>query len=276
MSNLEHVTDQLSLFLDGRLNRREQARLEEHLRACVDCRRQLATLRYSVSLMKQAPPIRAPRSFTLSDEQAARALPRWQSGWLYQSLRGLTAFAAVMFLVVFSADILSTSRFGVSAPSSAQTAPATSAPFNAVPAPQAAEDNQSKSVATTAAAAAPVAPAGPSTRAVAQPTAPASAPPALPATSGVAKPTTVAGTAESVQPTTAPVVGGPAAAVSPQPTATAIPIATPAPSVEPASAPTPEARVRLGELPWRAVEVGLLGVVVLSVGGLLALRIYRA
>lgn len=106
MSNFEHVTDNLSAYLDGQLTERERLSVAAHLASCATCRHDLETLRYTVALMRELPALRAPRSFTLSTEQAQRARPWWQAPWVSRALHGATALAMLLVVLIASADLL--------------------------------------------------------------------------------------------------------------------------------------------------------------------------
>src|SRR5919201_4622399 len=106
MSNTKHVMDSLSAYLDGELNKAERARVEAHLRTCVQCQHELESLRYTIRMVQELPIMRAPRAFTLSAEQAAQLRPWWQAGWFANTLRGMTALAALLLVLVISADVL--------------------------------------------------------------------------------------------------------------------------------------------------------------------------
>lgn len=60
----------LSAYLDNQLEADERAALEARLRIDAGLRRELAALRQTVALVKALPPVRAPRDFTLTPEQA--------------------------------------------------------------------------------------------------------------------------------------------------------------------------------------------------------------
>ena len=92
-------TEQLSAYLDGRLERSEAARLEARLKQDPQLRLELHELRAAVRLLSSLPQIRAPRSFTLQPRAAGRrpAYPLLQLG---------TALATLSFLVVVGADFL--------------------------------------------------------------------------------------------------------------------------------------------------------------------------
>lgn len=89
------VQDRLSLYLDGRLEPGERARVEAHLRACATCARSWETLRWTVQALRALPPVRAPRPFLVRPEQVARA-PQ-PAGWFR---RAAWAMAAALILVL--------------------------------------------------------------------------------------------------------------------------------------------------------------------------------
>ncbi len=89
------VQDRLSLYLDGRLDPHEQARVEAHLRACATCARSWETLRWTVQALRALPPVRAPRPLVVRPEQVARA-PQ-PAGWFR---RAAWAMAAALILVL--------------------------------------------------------------------------------------------------------------------------------------------------------------------------------
>ncbi len=89
------VQERLSLYLDGRLDPHEQARVEAHLRVCAPCARSWETLRWTVQALRALPPVRAPRPFAVRPEQVARA-PQ-PAGWFR---RAAWAMAAALILVL--------------------------------------------------------------------------------------------------------------------------------------------------------------------------------
>ncbi len=89
------VQDRLSLYLDGRLDPHERARVEAHLRACATCARSWETLRWTVQALRALPPVRAPRPFTVRPEQVAQ--PPQSVGWFR---RAAWAMAAALILVL--------------------------------------------------------------------------------------------------------------------------------------------------------------------------------
>src|SRR5207237_5364388 len=115
-------TDNLSAYLDNRLSGTERARIESHLHTCSRCQADLESLRYTARLLQAMPTMRAPRSFTLTPEQAARVRPRWQAGWIYRALQRMTGLAALLLILFVGLDlfVVNNSRgFTASAPSPA-------------------------------------------------------------------------------------------------------------------------------------------------------------
>ncbi len=114
------VQDRLSLYLDGRLDPGEQARVEAHLRACTPCARSWETLRWTVQALRALPPVRAPRSFAIRPEQVAR-VPQ-PVGWP----RRVAWAVAAAFILVLSLDlILSMGRMAPGPAMAPAAAPAT-------------------------------------------------------------------------------------------------------------------------------------------------------
>jgi hypothetical protein len=91
--------EQLSAYLDGRLERSEAARLEARLRQDPLLRLELQELRATVQALSSLPLIRPPRSFTLQPQAVGR-----RTG--YPLLQLGTALATLSFLVVIGADLL--------------------------------------------------------------------------------------------------------------------------------------------------------------------------
>ncbi len=93
------ATEQLSAYLDGRLERSEAARLEARLRQDPQLRLELQELRMTVQALSSLPLIRPPRSFILQPQAIRRpgGYPLLQLG---------TALATLSFLVVVGTDLL--------------------------------------------------------------------------------------------------------------------------------------------------------------------------
>ncbi len=283
MSNAKHVTDNLSAYLDNQLSAAERARVAAHLRTCSQCQADLESLRYTQRVLNAMPALRAPRSFTLSSEQAARARPAWQAGWLYRALQGATAVAAILFLVVVGFDALSPAG-----PHGAVSAPAPSALRLTTPlAPQSQADSAAnESKAATSAPAGAVPPAA----ATRQPTittpvavatvAPFSAAAThTPTTSATHQPVIASGGSSETP--------APAPTATPAPTNTVRPTATPPPNATHTATPPPAPTSTVGPpartptLPeaatadrfgLRLVELSLFALVLLGTSALVIVR----
>lgn len=106
-SEHKRIQEQLSAYLDGELSARDQAAVEQHLRTCGQCARDLATLRWTVNLVREVPAMALPRSFTVRVAAVAPARVARRTGLAYAYLRGATALAAVLLALVLSGDVLS-------------------------------------------------------------------------------------------------------------------------------------------------------------------------
>jgi len=286
MSNTKHFTDSLSAYIDGALNPVERARVDAHLATCPQCRADLNELRYVAQMTRALPLVRAPRSFTLSPEMVARTARPWQFGWLYASLRGMTAVAAVLLVFVCSADFLSGSRLGGSGAAapvpSVLNLPANTPVNSGVAADQA--TNQSKSPAT----AAPAAPAGAAPAATAAPLPSQTAHPALPAqaAAGTESPTTRAAGVTTGTPAgatrsaaaAATATAGPTTIVTEAPAAsTSSPLTVTSPVFPTVPLPVPPnaSEGPSQTLPFRPAEIGLLGALLVGGVGAFILRATR-
>ncbi|MBI5878191.1 MAG: zf-HC2 domain-containing protein [Chloroflexi bacterium] len=291
MSNGKHITDQLSAYLDNRLNAAERARLETHLRGCAQCRRDLAELGYTVNTVRALPVMRRPRSYTLSEAQVAP--PRWAFGWLYRAMGVATVAAMLLLGLVLTADLLSFTGSGSMAPA----APAPAAMSAATRTNEAASDTarapeQPKAAPTRAAAAVAqptTAPAAPVVPPAAAPTTAAAAPTARPPATASPAPTTgpglpsTAGAAITATATTTPTATPSATATAtPAPTNTPSPTASPSPTATTAATATPAPVTRqaqpaapAGPDPLRIAEFALVLVVLGALGLTLLLRATR-
>jgi hypothetical protein len=301
MSNTKHITDQLSAYLDNRLSAGDRARVEAHLRGCEQCRRDLAELGYTVNMVRALPVMRRPRTYTLAEVPVAQ---HWALGWLYRLMGSATLAAALLLVVVLSADMLSLGGRAASPapPMAMSAATAASATGNAADTARAAE---APKAAPTPAAATQVMPTPPSfapaptvglgggpppTTAAAAPTTRPPAPtvglgggppatpsplptgPSQPSTAGVISVTATATLTPTVTPSpTATATITPTATPSPSPTATSAPPPPPRPSATPQTAPAPAS----GIAPARLVEFALAVFVLGGLGLTLLLRALR-
>jgi hypothetical protein len=104
-SEHQWVEESLSAYIDDELTPRERARVEKHLEECQACADQLATLRQTVALVKELPMLRAPRSFAVRPA-AVRAKPSpAPPAWGYGLLKGATALAALLLVLLIGGDL---------------------------------------------------------------------------------------------------------------------------------------------------------------------------
>lgn len=109
-SNHVHLdVELLSAYIDNEVTLQEAVRVERHLQVCGSCAEELASLRWTVNLLREVPPVAVPRSFAirqidLEPEPARRpfALP----DWLFNGLQWATVATAVLAILVFAGDIL--------------------------------------------------------------------------------------------------------------------------------------------------------------------------
>jgi hypothetical protein len=106
-SEHQRVAEMLSAYLDGELSSEEQARVEKHLAQCADCAQNLHTLRQTVALLGQLSPVAVPRSFAIRP-QVARRPGFFQTRRAYVYLRAATALATVLLVVVLAGDVFLT------------------------------------------------------------------------------------------------------------------------------------------------------------------------
>jgi chemotaxis protein histidine kinase CheA len=111
-SNIEWVRDLLSPYLDGEVTAEERALVEEALNTSAELRRELETLRQTVSMVSALPPMPAPRPFTLTeaDVQAVRPAPR--RGFMFPVwLRGWAVLAATLLCVLALGGVFLSQQF---------------------------------------------------------------------------------------------------------------------------------------------------------------------
>lgn len=96
----------LSAYLDGQVTPRECSQVEQHLRVCATCARELETLRYTTRLLRAVPRVSLPRAFTLSEAEVRREVARRRAVRALPYLRGATALVAALLLVVVVGDFL--------------------------------------------------------------------------------------------------------------------------------------------------------------------------
>jgi anti-sigma factor RsiW len=101
-----YVEVRLSAYVDDEVSDRERRRIEAHLAHCGECRAELRALRWTVSLLRQAPPVKAPRLFVVREADLAkerrparRRAPLLVTQWA-------TAAVALLFVLILGADLL--------------------------------------------------------------------------------------------------------------------------------------------------------------------------
>lgn len=105
-SEHEWAEESLSAYIDGELSAKEIARVEKHLQECQACTDNLVTLRQTVALLKELPTVPAPRSFALRPAPVRpKARAAAAPGWGYGLLKGATALAALLLVVLISGDL---------------------------------------------------------------------------------------------------------------------------------------------------------------------------
>jgi hypothetical protein len=96
----------LSDYLDGQLSPKNRLRLEARLKTDASLRLALEELRRTRVILSNAPRLRAPRNFTLTQAMVTARPPR-RSHWTpFTLLRLSSATAALLFILVFLGDFL--------------------------------------------------------------------------------------------------------------------------------------------------------------------------
>ena len=106
--------DALSAYLDGQLSSKDRIHLERRLEERADLRIALEGLRQTRMLLRSQPPLRAPRNFMLSPEQAGIRTKPASARSLFPVMRLATVLASVLFLLVVAGDLLTGGRDPVS------------------------------------------------------------------------------------------------------------------------------------------------------------------
>jgi anti-sigma factor RsiW len=104
-SEHQWVRESLSAYIDGELTARERTRVEQHLKECQACAEDLRTLRQTVALLKELPVIPAPRSFAVRPRVAKVRPAPAPSTWGYGLLKGATAIAALLLVLLIGGDL---------------------------------------------------------------------------------------------------------------------------------------------------------------------------
>jgi predicted anti-sigma-YlaC factor YlaD len=124
----DQVAELLSAYIDGEVNGDERALVETHLATCVACARDLATLRQTVTMLRQLPPLATPRPFTLRQSDVVPIRPASPAWWQLPWAQGLVAAAAVLLCVAAVGGVLLLGRTGMVGTPAAPTPVAVQAP----------------------------------------------------------------------------------------------------------------------------------------------------
>ncbi|MBS1253967.1 MAG: hypothetical protein MAG451_03022 [Anaerolineales bacterium] len=108
-TNTMHLDIELtSAYIDSEVTPSEAAHIEHHLQECRRCNGELASLRWTVNLLREVPPVPVPRSFVVRQadiEPEPARQPFTLPNWLVNGLPWATAVTAVLVVLTFSADI---------------------------------------------------------------------------------------------------------------------------------------------------------------------------
>jgi len=122
-------SEDLSAYLDGELEPRRVAPLERHLQSCLDCRRELATLRETKRLLQGLPQRAVPRSFVIPASAVVQRRQNrlWDTGFVV--FRGATLALSLALVLTLSGNaLLSSGRLGLFGSKSAVSDAATVQP----------------------------------------------------------------------------------------------------------------------------------------------------
>jgi hypothetical protein len=254
------TTEQLSALLDDRAEPGEHWFLTDHVEECTACASELDGLRSVQSLLRAMPVHMPPRNFTIP---LPIAQPRPRPSRLVPLTRALSALAAVLCVVFFSADAL---LLGSSAPKqfqdgagAMQITTVTKTNEGSAPAARSAAESARPSAAggraeyPASAAAAPAPPAAEAPRPAAEAAKPADAP--RPAPAAAAQPAAAPKPAAAAKPAEA---AKPAAAGQPPGAPPAAPAAAPPPPAA-AAPPAADAAAARSAAPAQAAAAPTLG-----------------
>lgn len=97
--------EQLSAYLDGRLDVAAAARIEAHVTACDACRNRLAELRATRDVLRSLPETEPPRSFRLRQSDVEAPLRARPAPPMVRAMPMLGAAAVVVFVAVVGVDL---------------------------------------------------------------------------------------------------------------------------------------------------------------------------
>lgn len=101
-----YVEARLSAYVDNEVSDRERRRVESHLASCEACRADLRALRWTVGLLRQTPPVKAPRLFVVREADLAKGRQRTPARVPLRVTQWATAVVALLFVLVVGVDLL--------------------------------------------------------------------------------------------------------------------------------------------------------------------------
>ncbi|MBN1658818.1 MAG: zf-HC2 domain-containing protein [Anaerolineae bacterium] len=103
----KYFEERLSAYLDGELAAREQQAVEQHLKVCERCPRELATLKQTVVWLSELPVVPVPRVFTIPANvvPAPPVRRRWS---FVPAMQFATALVAVLLFFAAAGDVMLT------------------------------------------------------------------------------------------------------------------------------------------------------------------------
>lgn len=113
-SNHVHLDiELLSAYIDGEVTFEERVQVERHLQRCQTCTEELESLRWTVNLLHEVPPVAVPRPFAIRHADLEPEVTRRQSpwpDWLVNGLQWATVVTAILVVLTFAVDLLNVGR----------------------------------------------------------------------------------------------------------------------------------------------------------------------
>lgn len=130
----------LSALVDGELSERERGRVQGHIDACIECRKEFADVQSASSMLHQVAPAKAPASILKAVEREIGREPQGNEGFFARyrrALHGAFALAGAVLIVLTVVALLGNTRSHELA--DAKAAPRPAAPITKMPAQEQAE-----------------------------------------------------------------------------------------------------------------------------------------
>ena len=95
------IRELLSSYIDGEVTDAERKLVEDHVATCEDCREELESLRWTVSVLREMPEVETSRSFAFSTPpDRTRERPR-----LVTATRWAASAAAVLLVALVATEV---------------------------------------------------------------------------------------------------------------------------------------------------------------------------